>query len=96
MKSFSERITDALISDGLLSQKQLNEVVDLQKKQGGRLLKLLLERQVVTDQDMMIGMARCLNTPPVSLTKIHVPSEVSELIPKEMSQTYKLVPIARL
>lgn len=96
MKSFSERITDALISDGLLTEAQLREIQELQKKQGGRLLKLLLERGVVTEQDMMIGMARCLNTPPVSLPKIHVPSEVLDLIPREMVQTYKMVPVARL
>jgi type IV pilus assembly protein PilB len=96
MKSFSDRITDALIADGLLTQKQLQEITDLQKKQGGRLLKLLLERQIVSDQDMMIGMARCLKTPPVTLPKIHVPSEVLDLIPKEISQTYKMVPVARL
>jgi len=96
MKSFSERITDALITDGLLTQKQLQEILDLQKKQGGRLLKLLLERQAVSEQDMMIGMARCLKTPPVSLPKLHVPSDIIDLIPKEMTQMYKMVPVARL
>jgi len=96
MKSFSERITDALITDGLLTQEQLQEILDLQKKQGGRLLKLLLERQAVSEQDMMIGMARCLKTPPVSLPKLHVPSDIIDLIPKEMTQMYKMVPVARL
>ncbi len=96
MKSFSERITDALIADGLLTQKQLQEIVDIQKKQGGRLLKLLQERQVVSEQDMMIGLARCLKTPPITLPKMHVPSEIAELIPKEMAQMYKMVPIARV
>jgi len=96
MKSFSERITDALIADGLLTQKQLQEIVDLQKKQGGRLLKLLQERQVVSEQDMMIGLARCLKTPPITLPKMHVPSEIAELIPKEMAQMYKMVPVARV
>ncbi|MBM3860267.1 MAG: type II secretion system protein GspE [Verrucomicrobia bacterium] len=96
MKSFSERITDALIADGLLTQAQLQETIDLQQKQGGRLLKLLLERRTVTEQDMMIGMARCLKTPPVTLPKMHVPSEVLDLIPKEMIQMYKMVPVARV
>jgi len=96
MKSFSDRITDALIADGALTQKQLQEVTELQKKQGGRLLNLLLERKIVSDQDMMIGMARCLNTPPVTLAKMHVPQEVMDLIPKEMTQTYKMVAVARL
>jgi type IV pilus assembly protein PilB len=96
MKSFGERIADTLIADGLLTQKQFGEVVDLQKKQGGRLLKLLLDRQFVTEQDMMVSMGRCLSTPPVSLAKMHVPQEVLDLIPKDMAQTYKMIAIARL
>jgi type IV pilus assembly protein PilB len=96
MKSFGERITDTLIADGLLSSEQLGEVVELQKKQGGRLLKLLLERQFVTEQDMMASMGRCLGTPPVTLAKMHVPSEVVDLIPKDMAVSYKMVAVATL
>jgi len=96
MKNFGERIADLLIADGLLTQKQLSEVLDSQKKQGGRLLKLLLERQFVSEIDMTVAMARCLNTPPVTLAKMHVPSEVSDLIPKDMAMTFKMVAVARL
>ena len=39
-KSFGERIADILIEDGLLLPSQLEEAQELQKKQGGRLLKL--------------------------------------------------------
>ena len=96
MKSFGERIADSLIADGLLTQKQLAEVLESQKKSGGRLLKLLLERQFVTEQDMMVSMARCLNTPPINLAKMHVPQEIVDLIPKDMALSYKMVVVARL
>src|SRR5580700_7016515 len=96
MKSFSERVADALLADGLLSQEQLTEVLDLQKKQGGRLLKLLLEQQLVTDQDMMVSMGRCLGASPITLAKMHIPQEVIDLIPNDVAQTYKMVAIARL
>ena len=96
MKNFGERIADLLIADGLLTQKQLGEVLESQKKQGGRLLKLLLERQFVSEVDMTVAMARCLNTPPISLAKMHVPPDVSDLIPKEMGAMFKMVAVARL
>jgi type IV pilus assembly protein PilB len=96
MKSFSERIADALLADGLLSQEQLTEVLELQKKQGGRLLKLLLEKQLVTDQDMMVSMGRCLGASPITLAKMHIPQDVIDLIPNDVAQTYKMVAIARL
>jgi len=96
MKSFGERIADALLADGLLTQEQFNEVLDVQKKQGGRLLKLLLEKQLVTEQDMMVSMGRCLGAHPVTLAKMRVPQDVIDLIPKDLGQTYKMVAVARL
>src|SRR3989338_4055526 len=66
MKPFGERIADILIEDGLLESSQLEEILEIQKTQGGRLLKLLLDKKYVTEQDMMISMGRCLGTPPVN------------------------------
>jgi type IV pilus assembly protein PilB len=96
IKSFGERIADLLIEDGLLLHAQLNEAMELQKKEGGRLLKILTDKQFVTEQDMVISMGRCLDTPPVNLSRIHVPEEVQNLVPKEMARHYKLTPIAKV
>ena len=95
-KSFGERIADVLIDDGLLLPNQLEEAVGIQQKEGGRLLKILTDKQFVTDQDMAFSMGRCLNTPPINLTKLRVPEEVMALVPRDMAKANKLVPIARL
>jgi type IV pilus assembly protein PilB len=96
IKSFGERIADVLIDDGLLLPAQLSEAMDIQKKQGGRLLKLLVDKQYVTEQDMVISMGRCLDTPPINLSKVRIPEEILELVPKDMARAYKLAPICRL
>ncbi len=96
IKSFGERIADVLIEDGLLLPSQLQEAMDIQKKQGGRLLKLLVDKQYVTEQDMVISMGRCLDTPPINLTKVRVPEEIADLVPKEMARQYKLAPVCKL
>ncbi|MGB8166936.1 MAG: ATPase, T2SS/T4P/T4SS family [Chthoniobacteraceae bacterium] len=96
IKSFGERIADVLIEDGLLLPAQLQEAMDIQKKQGGRLLKLLVDKQYVTEQDMVISMGRCLDTPPINLTKVRVPEEIADLVPKEMARQYKLAPVCKL
>src|SRR5947209_3333096 len=95
-KSFGERIADVLIEEGLLLPNQLEEAIGLQKSEGGRLLKILTDRQFVTEQDMVFSMGRCLNTPPVNLSRLRVPEEVMSLVPREMAKANKLVPIARL
>ncbi|HEY5035831.1 MAG TPA: ATPase, T2SS/T4P/T4SS family [Chthoniobacterales bacterium] len=95
-KSFGERIADVLIEDGLLLPNQLQEAIGIQKTKGGRLLKILTDKQFVSDQDMAFSMGRCLNTPPINLARVRVPEEILNLVPREMAKAHKLVPIARL
>src|SRR6476660_3868085 len=95
-KSFAERIADVLIEDGLLLPNQLEEAIGFQKSEGGRLLKIVTDKEFVTEQDMAFSMGRCLNTPPINLTRLRVPEEIMALVPREMAKANKLVPIARL
>ena len=95
-KSFGERIADVLIEEGLLLPNQLEEAMAIQKSEGGRLLKILTDRSFVTEQDMVFSMGRCLNTPPVNLSRLRVPEDVMSLVPREMAKANRLVPIARL
>ena len=95
-KSFAERIADVLIEDGLLLPNQLDEATAIQQKEGGRLLKILTDKQFVTDQDMAFSMGRCLNTPPINVSKLRIPEEIMNLVPRDMAKANKLVPIARL
>jgi type IV pilus assembly protein PilB len=96
IKSFGERIADALVEDGLLSAKQVEELLELQKKEGTRLLKLILEKSYVSELDMVVSMGRVLNVPPVNLSRIGIPQEVADLVPREMATNHKVLPVSRL
>src|SRR5215471_9621907 len=96
VKTFGERIADALVEDGLLSAKQVEQLLDQQKKEGTRLLKLILEKAYVSEQDMAVSMGRVLNTPPINLSRVSIPGEVADLLPRELAHTHKVVPVSRL
>jgi type IV pilus assembly protein PilB len=96
VKSFGERIADALVEDGLLTAKQVEELLEQQKKGGTRLLKLILEKAYVSEQDMAVSMGRVLNTPPINLAHISIPIEIADLLPREVAQNHKIVPVSRL
>ncbi len=96
MKSFGERIADALIEDGVLQTEQLQEVMVQQKSQGGRLLKILLDKSYVTEQDMMVSMGRTLGTPPINLSRLKVVKEVADLVPRDVARNHHLLPFAKL
>jgi type IV pilus assembly protein PilB len=96
VKTFGERIADALVEDGLLSVKQVQELLEQQKKEGTRLLKLVLEKAYVSEQDMTVSIGRVLNTPPINLPRINIPLDIADLLPREMAHTHKIVPVSRI
>ena len=95
-KTFGEKIADVLIDDGLLSRAQVEELIEQQKKEGTRLLKLITEKALVSDIDMAVSMGRVLNTPPINLSRITIPLELVELIPRDMAMNHKVLPVSRL
>src|SRR5688572_2732633 len=96
VKTFGERIADALVEDGLLFRKQVEELLELQKKEGTRLLKIIIDKQYVTEQDMAVSMGRVLNTPPINLIRMGIPHEVADLLPRDICVTHKVLPVSRL
>ena len=98
IKSFAERIADALVEDGLLSASQVEELLERQKKEGARLVKLLIDKdkQYVSPDDLVVCMGRVLNVSPINLARVNIQSEVVELVPRDTAHNHKVVPVARL
>ena len=96
VKSFGERIADALVEDGLLTAKQVEELLEQQKREGTRFIKLVTEKSYVSEQDLTVSMGRVLNVPPINLARIAIAPEVADLLPKEVAQNHKIVPVSRL
>jgi type IV pilus assembly protein PilB len=96
VKSFGERIADALVEDGLLSTKQIEELLVQQKKEGARLIKLILDKAYVSEQDLAVSMGRVLNVPPINLARINIPAEVVDLLPQDTLHNHKVIPVSRL
>ncbi len=96
VKSFGERIADALVEDGLLSAGQIGELLEQQKKEGARLIKLIVDKSYVSEQDLAVSMGRVLNVPPINLARMNIPPEIVELLPRDTAHNYKVVPVSRL
>jgi type IV pilus assembly protein PilB len=96
VKSFGERIADALVEDGLLTAAQVEELLEQQKKEGARLVKLIVDKAYVSEQDLAVCMGRVLNVPPVNLARISIPEEIADLLPRETEYNHKVLPVARL
>lgn len=96
IKTFGERIVDALVEDQLLSSTQVTELYETQKKEGTRLLKLLIDKSFVNELDMVVAMGRVLNTPPVNLQRVGIQQDTAGLVPKDIATNHKVIPVSRL
>ncbi len=96
IKSFGERIVDALVEDGLLDAGQVAELLEQQKKEGARLVKLIVEKAYVSEQDLAVCMGRVLNVTPINIARATMFPELLELIPREMMQSHRILPVSKL
>ena len=95
-KTFSERIADALVEDGLLTKENVEKLVETQKKEGTRLLKLLIEGKYVGDMDLAACIGKVMNKQPINLGRFNPAPEVAMLIPREVAMNHKVIPVSRL
>src|ERR1700690_3839768 len=96
VKSFGERIADALVEDGLLSVEQIEALLEQQKKEGSRLIKLIVDKSYVSEQDLAVSMGRVLNVTPINLSRVSILPEVVELLPRDTAHNHKIIPVSRL
>src|SRR5277367_3648368 len=96
IKSFGERIADALVEDGLLGANQVEELLEQQKKEGARLVKLIVDKAYVSEQDLAVCMGRVLNVTPVNIARVTILPELIELFPRETMYNHKVIPISKL
>ena len=96
IKSFGERIADALVEDGLLGVNQVEALLEQQKKEGARLVKLVIEKAYVSEQDLAVCMGRVLNVTPINIARVNILPELVDLIPRETMHSYRVIPVSRL
>jgi len=92
-----KRIGEILIENGSLTQDQLGEALDRQKKTPGKLLgKVLIELGFVTEEDIVVALATQFNVPYLPIGNYTLNEAASELFPKELIQKYLCIPLDRI
>ena len=94
MSSLKDRIVNVLLSRKLIRQDQLDEALAVQRSQGGSLQKILVERGLVKEPDLLAAVSEGLGIPPISLARLKLDPNVKGLISRELAVQYQLVPVA--
>ena len=87
------RLGDLLIAAGTITQEELEKGLALQKEQKGRLGEVLISNGIITEQQLIEALQMQLGIEFVDLTKINIPTELAQVVPKNIAKQYTVVPI---
>lgn len=89
------KLSELLVSEGLISPAQLEEALKCQGSFGGRLETTLVEMDMIQESDVLRCLSRHLEKPFVSPEELlSVPPDIIALIPKEIAELFNIVPVS--
>lgn len=86
---------ELLISEGLLTQAQLDQALAEQKRQGFRLGQMLDRLGLVSEKDIISVIGKQMGIPFLPLDQPKVDSALLKLVPEETAKQYQAVPVSR-
>jgi len=94
-----KRLGDILISEGIITEKQLEESIALQAKEGGKVGEVLIKMGYVSEEQIVIALSKQLAIPYISVASgklIPIPDQNLEtIIPHDFSIRNIILPLSR-
>lgn len=89
------KLGQLLIDSGIITDRQLEDALALQGKDGGRLGYHLVNINAISEQDLNQYLARQQSIESIDLDTTEIDPEVLALIPSEIAWRYEVIPIER-
>jgi type IV pilus assembly protein PilB len=89
------RIGDLLLEEKRITPAQLQEALNYQKTNGGKLGLNLVKLGFVTDEEITSLLSKQYGVPSINLTQFEIDQSVIKLIPPDTAQKYQIVPLSR-
>jgi type IV pilus assembly protein PilB len=91
----TDRIGELLLRERLITNDQLRNAIEEQKRNGGRLGLHLVKLNYITEKDLTSFLSRQYGIPTVDLQAAGIDPEVVKLIPEDVAQKYQVIPVSR-
>lgn len=77
-----------------LGEDERRSVLELQKTRGISLDQALIEKGVITEQDLLMLLVKELRIPFINLKKYKIAPELKSVIPEKVARQYRIVPLS--
>ncbi len=92
----AERLGELLVRDGLISREQLDQALEHQKNQGGRLNSILVKLGFLKEDEIVQFLSKQYGVPFIDLSAIEIAPPVIQLIPSKIVQKHLVIPVNRV
>lgn len=92
----SRRLGELLLEKGAITQEQLEQALERQKKEGRRIGEILVELNFVTEEDILIALSAQYGWPYLPLANYRIDSEITALVPEKFAREHCLIPIDQI
>lgn len=90
-----KRLGDILVESGIISQEQLEQALQEQKKTRLKLGDHLLQTGYITEQQLIEILEFQLGIPHVTLYRYRLDPSLSSIVPEELARRYSLIPLKK-
>lgn len=90
------KIGEFLLDDSRITQEQLQNALEVQKKEPGKLGSILIRLGYVTEEDIAQALSKQFGYPSINLSKFDIDEKVLELIKPEMARKHIVMPVHRI
>jgi type IV pilus assembly protein PilB len=95
MSGIRQRLSKVLVSQRLLSQEQLDELLAEVSHRGKNFARALIDRGLISEAKLTELLSKELNMPIVSLAKYRIDPSVARLVPERVARQYSLIPLSK-
>jgi type IV pilus assembly protein PilB len=89
------RIGELLLKEKRITPEQLQEALNYQRTNGGKLGFNLIKLGYVKDEEITALLSKQYGVPSIALTQFEIDPAVVKLVPAETAQKYQIVPLSR-
>src|SRR5690348_2601504 len=89
------RIGELLLKEKRITPAQLQEALNYQKTNGGKLSYNLVKLGFVKDEEITALLSKQYGVPSINLSQFEIDPAIVKLIPAETAQKYQIVPLSR-
>lgn len=88
------RLGEILVEQKLLTEEQLADTLDEQKRSGRRLGRLFIEKRFVTEEQISEALSRQLKIPYINLKQFNVKPDLMQMLPEARARRFRAIVLA--